>query len=189
MPSINISDLLRRPEPRVTVTPVQFLRVFETVWKEELDRTGMLADDSVSLQRVMNFNERSSQLQFWQKMEGGEKVEFQMVATVDAQIIPQRNALNAINYSLWYLPTNNQSRFLSILEELDAISGEAARAVMVMNTMFDDSYKPTEQISQLAETSKKSQRGVSVAHDLVSAAKRGGGAATTNAAADMLGLK
>ena len=188
MSAVNISELLQRPEPRVKVTPLQFLRVFERVFREELDRVGLFADDAINVERAMNFNKRSSQLQLWQKVEKEGLREFKMVLTIDAQIIPQKDSLNAINYSLWHLPTDNQARYLSIMEELESVPGEAARAVVVCFSMLDSEYKPTDPIKELTDTSVKSQRGISFTDDLTAAARRGGGAATTDQAQDILGV-
>ncbi|MGB0370414.1 MAG: hypothetical protein ACPGN3_03630 [Opitutales bacterium] len=186
MSEFNIRDLLDTPQPPVKVTPLQFLRVFELEWLKELSRVEDFKKRNFATQRMANFRENMATLQIWETIENEEEIHTDLVSTVEAQLIPQKNELYAIQYVLWHLPTDRSRRFLSILSELDYLPSEAARAAVILNGLLDDEYRPSLDISELADASVKSKRGRSITREM---REESGGAMSTRLAEEIMGLK
>ena len=185
MGEFNIRDLLQTPLPPMRVTPLQFLRVFEVEWLREMGRAEDFKERKFAIQRLANFQEQSSTLQVWETQENEDEVSSGLVATLEAQIIPQKNASFAIQYVLWHLPTDNSRRFLSILDSMEQLPSEASRAVVILNGLINADYRPSLDILELAEKSIKSQRGRSLKREM---ANPSGGATPTQLAEELLGL-
>ena len=168
------------------VTPLQFLRVFEVEWLKEMKRVEDFKERDLATQRLANFQEQIATLQIWESKETESEVRSELLATLEAQIIPQRNALFAIQYVIWHLPTDRSRRFLSIIGDLGQLPGEASRAVVLLNGLLSEEYRPSMDISELADTSVKSQRGRSLKREMKDPV---GGAIPTKLAEELLGLK
>lgn len=182
---LNVRDLLQTPQPPMKVTPLQFLRVFEVEWLKEKARTKDFESREFSIQRLANFREQISTLQIWESVEKDDEVHTELVATLEAQVIPQKNELYAIQYAVWHLPTDRSRRFLSILEALEVLPGEAARATVILNGMLSEEYRPSLDISELADSTIKSKRGRSIQSEMRDPT---GGAMSTRLAEEALGL-
>lgn len=186
MGEFNIRDLLQTQQPPVKVTPLQFLRVFELEWLKELSRVEDFKERNFATQRLANFRDSTATLQIWETIETEEEVHTDLVTTVEAQLVPQKNELYAVQYVIWHLPTDRSRRFLSILGELDLLASESARAVVIMNGLLHEEYRPSLDISELADTSVKSKRGRSISREMREDA---GGAMSTQLAEEIMGLK
>ncbi|MEM9025632.1 MAG: hypothetical protein AAGB06_01720 [Verrucomicrobiota bacterium] len=186
MSEFSIQDLLQTPQPPVKVTPLQFVRVFEVEWLRELSRVDNFKEKKFATQRMANFRENTATLQIWETIETEDEIHTDLVSTVESQLIPQKNELYAIQYAIWHLPTDRCRRFLSILGELENLQNEAARAAVILNGLLDDDYRPSLDISELADASVKGKRGRSISKEM---REEPGGAMSTHLAEEMMGLK